>query len=307
MSTSNNKDKNSGLVNFLSNVLSANLKTLFLANLLLDIPLVIAAGIIALVSYFLGGVYTYIVAIVIPLLAPFTAGVFYIVRNIARGDEIKVFRDFKKGIRENAFQFAVQGIVNYFVFVGFYITFEFYRNDLSNPIIIAALVTSIIVALIYAFMTFNMGMMTVTVKLRSIDIYKNALLLSFIAIIQNVKTLIALLFTGAVIFSLVIIIGDMTAILCTLAVLVLLILPTFVILIIGYNSYPAVKNFVIDSKTDEDKLLHREQPKEKVLPQLSEEELMEYAEGDPNEYVYVDGKMVKRSTVKKMLEKLQKE
>lgn len=41
-----------------------------------------------------------------------------------------------------------------------------------------------------------------------------------------------------------------------------------------------------------------------MLPQLTAEELEEYAEGDPNEYVYVDGKMVKRATVLKMLEKL---
>lgn len=304
MSTSNNNDKNSALVNFLSNVLSTNLKTLFFSNLLLDVPLVISAGIIALISYFLGGIYIYVFALIIPMLAPFTAGLFYIVRNISRGDEIKAFRDFKKGIKENAFQFIIQGIINYLVFVGFYITFEFYRNDLSNPIIIAALVTSILVALIYIFMTFNMGMMTVMVKLKSIDIYKNALLLSFIAIVQNVKTFIALLFICALTFSLVIVVGNMIAMICVLSFLVLFILPSLSILIIGYNSYSAVKDFVIDSKTDKDKLSHNEQPREKVLPQLSEEELREYAEGDPNEYIYVDGKMVKRSTVKKMLEKL---
>ncbi len=304
MAASNNNSRDRSLANFFSNVLSKNLKTLFLANLLFDIPLVISAGIIGLITYFSGGIYFFVVALIIPLTAPFTAGLFYIVRNIVRGNEVRVARDFKRGIKDNAFQFFIQGIVNYFVFSGFYITFEFYRNDLSNPVIITALVMSIIVALIYLFMTFNMGMMTVTVELKSVNIYKNALLLSFIAIAQNGKTLLALLFIGALMFLLFIMIGNMLAITCVFAVLILLILPALVTLIIGYNSYFSVNDFIINSKSNKDKQ-NADKPKEKVLPQLSREELIEYSEGDPDEYIYIDGKMVKRSTVRKMLEKLE--
>lgn len=173
MSNSNSKpEKNGALIDFLSNVLTGNFKKLVLINLLLDIPLVIIAGIIALISYLLGGIYIFVVMLVIPLLAPFSAGVFYIVRNIAKGEKIKIAEQFKRGVKDNAFQFFIQGIIHYLVFTGFYVAFEFYRNDLSNPLIISALVASIIVALIYLFMTFNMGMMTVTVKLKSIDIFK---------------------------------------------------------------------------------------------------------------------------------------
>lgn len=304
MTASNNNNKDSKLVNFLSNVFGKNIKTLFLANLLFDIPLVISAGIIGMITYFLGGIYIFVFALIIPFTAPFTAGLFYIVRNISCCNDVSVVRDFKKGIKDNAFQFMIQGIVNYFVFAGFYMTFEFYRNDITNPIIIAALVMSIIVAVIYLFMTFNMGMMTVTVELKLVNIYKNALLLSFIAIVQNGKTFLALLFIGAVVFSLVMALGNMTAIICALALLILLILPALLTLIIGYNSYSAINDFVIKSKFDEDRLCV-EQPKERVLPQLSRDELTEYAEGDPEEYIYVDGKLVKRSTVKKMLEKLE--
>lgn len=302
MSNSNSKpEKNSALIDFLANILTENFKTLVLTNLLLDIPLVIIAGIIALISYFLGGIYAFIVMLVIPLLAPFSAGVFYIVRNIAKGEKIKIAEQFKRGIKDNAFQFFLQGLIHYFVFSGFYVAFEFYRNDLSNPLIISALVASIIVALIYIFMTFNMGMMTVTVKLRSIDIFKNSLLLSFMAIIQNGKTLLALLFIFALIFSIVFLISDMIIAVCVLAALMLFILPTLIFLIIGYNSYPAIKDFVIDSKVEKKS---QEEKKEVILPQLTAEELEGYAEGDPNEYVYVDGKMVKRATVLKMLEKI---
>ena len=251
MSNSNSKpEKNGALIDFLSNVLTGNFKKLVLINLLLDIPLVIIAGIIALISYLLGGIYIFVVMLVIPLLAPFSAGVFYIVRNIAKGEKIKIAEQFKRGVKDNAFQFFIQGIIHYLVFTGFYVAFEFYRNDLSNPLIISALVASIIVALIYLFMTFNMGMMTVTVKLKSIDIFKNSLLLSFMAIVQNVKTLLAMLFIFALIFSVTILISDMTIVVCILAALILIILPTLIFLIIGYNSYPAIKDFVIDSKTE---------------------------------------------------------
>ena len=266
MSNSNSKpEKNGALIDFLSNVLTGNFKKLVLINLLLDIPLVIIAGIIALISYLLGGIYIFVVMLVIPLLAPFSAGVFYIVRNIAKGEKIKIAEQFKRGGKDNAFQFFIQGIIHYLVFTGFYVAFEFYRNDLSNPLIISALVASIIVALIYLFMTFNMGMMTVTVKLKSIDIFKNSLLLSFMAIVQNVKTLLAMLFIFALIFSVTILISDMTIVVCVLVALILIILPTLIFLIIGYNSYPAIKDFVIDSKTEK----KPEEEKKIMLPQLT--------------------------------------
>ena len=76
MSNSNSKpEKNGALIDFLSNVLTGNFKKLVLINLLLDIPLVIIAGIIALISYLLGGIYIFVVMLVIPLLAPFSASV----------------------------------------------------------------------------------------------------------------------------------------------------------------------------------------------------------------------------------------
>ena len=109
-----------------------------------------------------------------------------------------------------------------------------------------------------------------------------------------------MLFIFALIFSVTILISDMTIVVCILAALILIILPTLIFLIIGYNSYPAIKDFVIDSKTEK----KSQEEKKVMLPQLTAEELEEYAEGDPNEYVYVDGKMVKRATVLKMLEKL---
>ena len=52
MSNSNSKpEKNGALIDFLTNVLTENFKKLVLTNLLLDIPLVIIAGIIDLISY----------------------------------------------------------------------------------------------------------------------------------------------------------------------------------------------------------------------------------------------------------------
>ncbi len=304
MSNSNGKpEKNSALVDFFANILAENFKNLIITNLLFDIPLVAVTGIIALISYFVGGVYIFIAMLAIPLLAPFSAGIFYIVRNIAKNDNIKVLKHFKRGIKDNAFQFFLQGIIHYLVLIGFYAAFELYRNDLSNPLVISAFIASIIVALIYLFMTFNMGIMTVTVKLKTIDIFKNSLLLAFMAIIQNGKTLLTLLFIFVLIFSIILFIPNIIIAACVMAILVLFILPTLLFLIIGYNSYPAIKDFVIDSKTEK-KSYKEELPRENILPQLTAEELEEYSKGDPNEYIYVDGKMVKRSTVLKMLQKI---
>jgi len=42
-----------------------------------------------------------------------------------------------------------------------------------------------------------------------------------------------------------ILISDMTIVVCILAALILIILPTLIFLIIGYNSYPAIKDLLL--------------------------------------------------------------
>lgn len=295
--------KMKGLTEFFKNY-SSSFGSLLKANLIFDVPMLIAAAIIFLISYLIGGVSMFVLALFIPLLAPFSAGTVLITRRITEHKDFKVWQTFKEGIKENFLQFTVQGIINYLVFIGFYATFEMYSWYISNPMVMVALVFSIIIALMFFCMAINIGVMTVTVRLRLADIYKNALILVFMGLVNNLKTIVSLLFMGAVSFFIIITLPDMIILSIVFGVLMLTVLPTFVLLLITHNSYPAIQKYIIQAKTDSD-LLNKSSDENRVeVPKLTRDELLEYADGNPDEFVFVGGKMLRRSTVQKMLEKL---
>lgn len=296
-----NMPKMKGLTEFFKNY-SENFGSLLKANLIFDVPMLIGAAIIFLISYLIGGVSMFVLALFIPLLAPFSAGIVLITRRITEHKDFKVWQTFKDGVKDNFLQFTVQGVINYLVFVGFYATFEMYSWYISNPMVMAALVLSIIIALMFFCMAINIGVMTVTVKLKQVDIYKNALILVFMALVNNLKTVISLMFMGAVSFFIIFTLPDMVILSIIFGVLMITVLPTFVFLLITHNSYPAIQKYIIQAKTDSDLLNKKDEENNRVeVSALTREELLEYAEGNPDEFVFVGGKMLRRSTVQKML------
>lgn len=80
------------------------------------------------------------------------------------------------------------------------------------------------------------------------------------------------------------------------------VIPSFIIYIIVYNSYQNIERIVIQpyikSQKDE-KLMQLQKEKD---DKLTVEELERLAKGDPEEYVFLNDKTVKRKTILKMIE-----
>ncbi len=279
-----------------------NFPKLLCVNLLFGIPLAVFIGVMVLITYLTGQLSIYIAALAIPLLSPFFAALTYIAKKLTVGQEIHPVQDFKKGIKDNWKYFLINSILIYIISVGLYITFSFYRIFSDVPMIMAGVIMTTIVALFFLFMEFTIPVMAVSVDLKFMQIIKNSVFLIAVGFANNIKTLLSLLFVFFILFVLIQVSVLPVIAICFLALVTLTLLPVLLVYIVVFNSYQTIEKNIIDPYIQE-----HGSPDEKKFDDnnsqtavFSYDELERLSKGDPDEYVSLNGRMLKRSTVAKM-------
>ena len=261
-----------------------------LANLLYCIPLAVFLGIIMLVFKLTGEMNLFGLFLIVPLMSPFTAGLMYICRKLTARQQIKPYGDFIKGIKENWKFFSVNGVIVYIVSLGLYITFAYFRENLDKPIVIFYLIMSLIAGLFFMFVELSLVTMAVTVDLKMSEMLKNAVMLVTLLFIIAVVTSVLMMSNSWLIFFIV------------LGVMTILFLPVLMSHICIYNSYQTIEKAVIKPYAEEKRKSDIKKELAENEKAITIEELEILSKGDKNEYVSLKGRMVKRSTVIKMLE-----
>lgn len=278
----------------------SNFPKLLCVNLLFAIPLAVFIGIMALITYLTGGVNIYIAAFGIPFLSPFFAALTYIAKKLTVRQEIRPVKDFIKGIKDNWKYFLINSFLVYIIFIGLYITFSFYQYFSDIPTITVSIIMTSIVTLFFLFMEFTIPVMAVSVDLKFMQIIKNAVFFVLLGLTNNLKTLLSLLFVFCILFSLVQFSFLPIVTICFLAVVTLTLLPVLLVYIVVFNSYQIIEKNIINPYLKE----HQSNPKDtetkKTHKTYDYAELERLAKGDPDEYVSLDGRMLKRSTISKM-------
>lgn len=290
-----------GLADFLSGYFE-NFGKMLIVNLLYCIPLAIFSGILFAVFYWTGTMNLFGVLLFIPLLSPFTGGLFYICRKLTAKNEIHPWKDFWKGTRENWKFFIINFCCFYVITTGLYITLSYFRGDLNNPIVIFYLILSLLTAVFFLFTEFSMTVMAVSVELKISELLKNSIMLVIGGFWQHLKTLLSLLFVVCVLMSLMAMINHFLIFMIVLGVITLVCLPVLLTYICVYNSYQTIEKTVILPYMEENRKRKAKQEQELSEKTITIEELENLAKGNPEEYVSLRGRMVKRSTVLKMLE-----
>lgn len=297
-------DKN-GLAKFFSDYFE-NFGKFFIVNILFNVPLLIFGGFAFLLSYLTGTINIFICFLLIPLVSPFFAGAFYVCRKAANAQPINPVKDFFKGLKDNWKYFLINSFILYAILSGLWVTYGFYRDNLDNPMTIAALVFSVIFTLYFAFMEFLIPVMFVSVKLNFIEILKNSVVLALGGFVNNLKTTLSLMLVSSVIFTLIQFTGNIIIGLVITGILFIVILPLFCIYIITFNSYKTVEKFVIKPYAEEHAEETRQHEREEAVSELNEDELKKLADGNPDEFVFLNGRMLKRSAIQNMLNKKNK-
>lgn len=302
-------EKNSvALSNFFTNFFH-NLPKLLLTNLLFALPFAVFFGIFYLVQTYLFKSIFVLFLTIIPLF-PFYAGVTQVTAHMSRGEEnVDVFHNFVAGVKDNFLHFLIHGVILFVAIVFSYFSISLYISLATtiSSFFYVLLVISVIIAIIFMFAFFYLPSMTVTFDLSMKNIYKNSMLMTFGEIKHNLIATFGLfvlaLFCATAIFCC----GDGVALVIVTAILGLFIVPSIMSYIINCAVYKNMYSMITGSKKKAEEIdrklenrrngqLFDEEPEKSSIPDdFNDLEIDASKDGD--EYIFYNGKMVKRSVL----------
>lgn len=289
-----------------------NFHRILLTNLLFAIPsaVIFAAFYFLNTALFNGGVVLPVMLLAIIPLFPFFAGVVMVCRNIARGDsDVRVARDFFSAIRLNFLPFLLHGVLIYAAAVLSFLSISLYISMLGNGwFFYGLLFVCIIISLFLLYTAFYIPLMTITYDLPLKYIYKNSFLMSFGEFKNNIFATLALAVVLAICFTITALIRSEIALIITFAALWALLVPaacTFMVVFFIYDGMTAIirdKDELSRELTDSiNKSLseRKDKPAQTAEDDFSDIDIASLK--DTDEYIFHNGRMVKQSTILKIL------
>lgn len=330
MATSGEKTK-VALIDFFNN-LFGNFGKLMFTNLIFAAPFAVFFAIFYFINVVTGLNANFILFLTVIPLFPFFAGVTLITAKMVRKEEnIDVFSTFVRGVKDNFRRFLIHGVILYFALIFSYYSISFYSSFISQIRASSAdggailvfmyvfLIISILIMVAFLFIFYYVPSMTVTFDISFKNIYKNSALMSFGEFKNNIIATLGLfifallcatvlLFAGSFNSSLVLIIVT--------AIVFLFFVPSIASFIINSAVYAGMYSMITSKnkklESIDKKIERRKQGNffdyDEDEPNLNEEfldlDIDESKDGD--EYIFYNGKMVKRSVILKMKQEQQK-
>lgn len=299
------------LSNFFANLFH-NLPKLLLTNLIFAVPFGVFFALFWAINTFSGINSMFILFLTAIPAFPFYAGVVQVTSHMARGEEnINVFSNFVSGVRENFLRFLVHGVIFYFaIFFSYFSITMYYSLGKQSGIFYSLLVVSILIALFFLFMFFYVPPMTVTFDISMKNIYKNSALMTFGELKYNVFATLGLFFLALLCATVLMCCTNTVALIVATIVIVFFFLPSLITFVINSSVYKPMYTMIVDkdkkNKSLDNKIENRrkgqffdDETEEVVIDEnLLKLEIDESADGD--EYIFYNGKMVKRSVLLKL-------
>lgn len=240
------------------------------------------------------------------LLAPFTAGLTIVTRNYAREEHAFVWSDFWETVKGNWKYFLLNGVIIYIVYV--IVTFSliyYYHRAAQSAIFYVPFWLCVILAAMFLFAQYYIPVMFVTFDLKFGHVYRNAFIFVFAGFFRNIliTAILVALIVGITMIPL------MPVTLLALLLIVALLAFSFVSYLINFTVYPVIDQYLIqpyNKKLEEEKY---GKPEEKVIEKDPLDEKYsglfqtvpdedDEDESEEDKYVYINGKLVKRSELK---------
>lgn len=244
----------------------------------------------------------YILPLPLILLTPFTAGLTIVTRNFAREEHAFVWSDFWESVKNNWKPFLLNGLVFYLVY--FILSFSiiyYYVNASSNSFYYIPFWVCIVIAVLFLFAQYYLPVMFVTFDLKFGQFYKNALIFILAGFGRN---FLVTLILGVLLFLILAVIPVMPLTVMLFLLFFLFIVFSFVSYLINFAVYPVINQYMIQpyqqAKEKERHAAGKEEapkdPLEEKFPGIfSSGQEEESDEGSDGDYVYTNGKLVRKS------------
>lgn len=293
------------LVDFFA-VLFHNLPKLFLTNLIFALPFIVFLGVFWFINSITGINSGFIIFLTAIPLFPFYAGVTLVTSHMVRNEsEVKVFETFVRSVKENFLRFLIHGIVFYVaLFFSYYSIIMYSSFGRVNSTFYIFLAVSIIVAVFFLFAFYYIPPMTVTFDISMKNIYKNSALMTFGELKHNLFATFGLLVLSLFFLTILFCSGNEIAVIIVTIILSVFFAPSLISFITNYAVYSRMYSMItcidkntkeIDKKIEDTKNGRRNLNTDDDIDDFSDIEIDENLDGD--EYIFYNGKMIKRSVL----------
>lgn len=303
------------LVNFFS-----NLGRMILVNLVFAVPLLCFTAL----SFVLYKFVLHIPGVVLPLgfllASPFYSGVVVLSRDYSQGIRPDgIFSAYLGAVKENWVNFLIGGVIFYFAFVGCYFSVTiYYAMSQLSWLFYFLLFVSVLICIFFLFLFYAYFLMSASFELKFKDVIKNSALMTFGEIKQNFFLTIGILAVLAVVLLPVIVILHLASVVPVETVKILLIvyiafafgvlIPAPCTMLIGHFLYPNMKS-VIAGRDDSAENIKAPEPDIKPRntafdtdKRPSAEDFGDLLSGDDDEYVFYNGKMIRRKVLRQLVQ-----
>ncbi|MCQ4022533.1 MULTISPECIES: hypothetical protein [unclassified Ruminococcus] len=272
---------------------------LVLSNLMFAVPMAISFGLVWLIESFTAQV-VFIQFLPIFLLMPFYCGLCKVSKDIIIGKEVKGVRGFFKAVKANLKFSIIHGFIFYIVAMADYFALLFYyQAGTYNGAMYIVFGLCLVVAILSLFCFFYVPIITVTLDIRFKHIYKNAALMSVGELPKNLLALFACVACIAIVTTLFSFTGSFIGAFVFVILLLIFILPVTVAYFITAILYPSIDKLLVEKGGKNLKEKNNSESanrRELLIAQLEENPIdPSILEGDENELVFYDGKMIKRA------------
>lgn len=290
-----------------------NFPKLLLTNLLFAVPSAVFFGLFWFVNTATGLNSNFILFLTAIPLFPFYAGVVQVTSHMVRGEKnVDVVHNFISGVKENFLRFLVHGAVFYAAMFFSYYSITMYASfGRFNGMFYILLAISIIVSIFFLFSFYYIPPMTVTFDISMKNIYKNSALMTFGEFKHNIIATFGLFVLFLIDATILLCCYVPIAVIIATIILALFLVPSIMSFIINSAVYKPMYKTIVggDEKSKEiDKKIenrkngifddNEETSKKNIAEGFSNIEVDENADGD--EYIYYNGKMIKRSVLLKI-------
>jgi len=276
-----------------------NFKAMLITNLLFAVPLIVASALVyGLACLTKQTENLWFMGLIIVLIYPFFSGVTQVTKDIVKNQDskFKVYQTYKKGLKNNFWLFTLYGVLLYAATIISYYSIVLYFNMASRSwFFYIPLFITVLIALFILFMGFALPILTVTINIKLRYYFKNAALMAIGELPMNFYVAITTTALLSACLSISVFTGYLVAGLIVLGAALFLILPTGISYCAVYRLYPKIEK-VFDIEKPQEKKAFSKMPV--AIPTDDNGEPIKRSDtADDEDYVFVNGKMIKKSQV----------
>ncbi len=316
----NQERKKLGFELLLQNLWSS-LGWMILTNLIFAIPLLGSLAIAYVLCLYVLPYVPVTIPMAIVLASPFYAGVVSLSRDYSQGIKPeKMLKKYFSAVKENGLKFLLGGFLLYVAYLICYFSVSIYAALTSvSWVFYILLFVAIVICVFFLFMFFAVPLMTVSFDLKLKDVYKNSALMTFGEAKQNFFATISVAAYLAVVLMPIIIISYTSSVLPAETVKLLLVIygaialgvliPAPCAMIISNYLYPNMRSVIAGEDISESNssapapdIRPRGEVYEEETASCSAVDIDELRKGDGEEYIFYQGKMIKRKVLIERLE-----